>query len=761
MIEDELGTGGMGAVYKATDLRTGAHVAVKVPHSFLARDPVYLERLRREASIAARVRSPRVALVTDFGEHDGMPYLVMEFVPGETLSDQLHREGAMPAHEALGVALEVARALEEAHAEGIVHRDLKPQNIRRTHRGDVKVLDFGIARMEGQRGLTVAGSVVGSPEYLAPERAEGAGDIRSDLYSLGVVLYEMLTGRVPFEGTTAWTIVRRHTTDPLPPLPPGLPPEVYPIVDRCLAKQPEDRYQTPQELTVALQEAIRSIDARTTETREFPGAPASRPARLAPAPPIAPTVVLQRDAAVSTQTPPPASFAADTPTPVVEPAPAAPRKSRTGLMIALGGAAALVIAAIAVFLVMRGGDSEGAGTTAGSRGAAPIAPGDGTSPTVAITSPADGANAASPVLVEVTATGVVLKPPAAEDPAARHLHYFVDTDPAAVVGPGQPIPTGVQNIVHTPATNQQIDLAPGKHTVWVVLTDNNHIPLGSDFPKVTFNVTGAGAPGRSADQAPVVYQSLIDGKWRLFVMDGKSGNAQRLSNGAWNDVEAAWSPDGSRIVFVSNRDGAFHLYMMSADGSGAQQFTSGEAQERAPAWSPDGARIAFSSNRSGRDEVYVMSASGGEARQVTRGGGSQPTWSADGRQLAFVREAGGTTHIFVGNADGSGEARQLTTANQRHIDPSWSPDGRRIAFVAFKDNRWNVYVMNANGSDIRQVTREELDRNPAWSPDSKTLIFASGRDGQQQIFRIQLDGGQPQRLTEGLAHSILPSWPRK
>src|SRR5581483_9637514 len=121
-------------------------------------------------------------------------------------------------------------------------------------------------------GLTVAGSVVGSPEYLAPERAEGAGDIRSDIYSLGVVLYEMLTGRVPFEGTTAWTIVRRHTTDPLPPLPPGLPPEVYPIVDRCLAKLPEERYQTPHDLTLALQDAIRAIDARTTPTREFPSA---------------------------------------------------------------------------------------------------------------------------------------------------------------------------------------------------------------------------------------------------------------------------------------------------------------------------------------------------------------------------------------------------------------------------------------------------------------------------------------------------------
>lgn len=761
VIEHELGTGGMGAVYQATDLRTGAAVAVKVPHAFLARDPVYLERLRREAQIAARVRSPRVAMVTDFGEHEGTPYLVMEFVPGETLSDQLQREGAMPAIEALHVALEVARALEEAHANGIIHRDLKPQNIRRTHRGDVKVLDFGIARLEGQRGLTVAGSVVGSPEYLAPERAEGAGDIRSDIYSLGVVLYEMLTGRVPYEGTTAWSIVRRHASEPLPPLPPGLPPEVYPIVDRLLAKRPEDRFQTPQEATTALQDAIRAIDARATGSREIARGVTPPHAMSAP-PPLAPTVVLTPGTLPSADTPlPTVTSVAPAPAPAAEPAAPATRPRR-GMLLLAGGLAALVIGVVAFFVVRGSGDGAG-GTTAGvPRTIASVAmPSDGSGPMVQITAPAEGANTASPVLIEVTVGGAVLKPPAAEDPAARHLHYFVDTDPAAVLGPGQPIPTGVQNIIHTPATNQQLDLSPGKHTVWVVITDNNHIPLPGEHPKVTFTVTGRGAPGRSADQAPIVYQTLIDGKWRLFVMDGKGSNAQRLSNGSWNDIEAAWSPDGSRIVFSSDRSGRFHLYVVSADGSGIQQLTSGEAHARAPEWSPDGTSIAFSSNRGGRDEIYVIPAAGGEPRQITRGGGSQPTWSADGRQIAFVREAGGVTHIFVTNADGSGEPRQLTTVNQRHIDPAWSPDGRRIAFVASRDGRWNIYVMNADGSNVRQVTREAYDRNPAWSPDSKTLVFSSGRDEQQQIFRITLDGGQPERLTEGLAHTILPSWPRK
>jgi serine/threonine-protein kinase len=758
VIEDELGAGGMGAVYKATDLRTGASVAVKVPHPYLARDPVYLERLSREARIAASIRSPRVALVTDFGDHDGTPYLVMEYVPGETISDQLAREGAMPPHDALFVAVEVARALEEAHAGGIIHRDLKPQNIRRSHRGDIKVLDFGIARLEGQRSLTVAGSLIGSPEYLAPERAEGAGDIRSDIYSLGIVLYEMLTGRVPFQGNTAWTVLRQHTSEPLPPLPPGLPPEVYPIVDRCLAKNPDERYQTPHELTAVLQEALRALDQRG-DTREA-ATPAVRAVAGAEVQAVlAPTVVFP--GGIPPELPPTPAPPPSVPAPPVAEAPAPPPRRLPAWIFAAGGVTALAVVAVVVLAVMRGGSGTGSAATSAAPIATIAAAGDGASPTVAVSVPAEGANVTSPVQLEVLVSGAVLKPPAAEDPTARHLHYFVDADPAAVLGPGQPIPTGVQNIVHTPATNQRLDLPPGKHTVWVVITDNNHIPLPGAPPKVSFNVTGAGTTARSGEQAPLVYQSLVDGKWRLFIMDGRGGAAQRLSNGAWDDIEAAWSPDGTRIAFVSNRDGRFHLYVMSADGSGVQQLTTGDAQERSPAWSPDGTRIAFSSNRGGGDQIYVLPAGGGDARPVTRGGGFKPTWSADGRQLAFAREQGGVTHIFVGNADGTGEPKQLTSANQRHIDPAWSPDGRQIAFVAFRDNRWNVYVMNADGGNVRQVTREELDRNPAWSPDGKQIVFASGRDGQQQIFALPLQGGQLRRLTEGLAHNILPSWPLK
>lgn len=759
LLKDELGAGGMGTVYRAVDLRTGAEVAVKVPHPFLTRDQAYLDRLRREAQIAAALHSPRIALVTDFAEHEGTPYLVMEFVPGDRLSDMLLRVGSLPVGDALHIALEVARALDAAHQKGITHRDLKPQNIH-VDGGDVKVLDFGIARIEGQGGLTGTGTIVGSPEYLAPERAEGFGDIRSDIYALGVVLYQMLTGRVPFDGGTPWTIIRRHATEPPPPLPNGLPHLLYPIVERCLAKRPEERFQTPRELVLALQDALRVVEQQQTGSVRLRGSGVTPP----PISMSEPTVLLPVAQAQPGHAPPPAA-----PPPPTEQVGTPPSKPRRGppIWLLAAGAAAVIVVALAVVFIIRGD-----GGTGGSQVAVccpPQTPNPlptetsaqtGGLPTLTIAFPAEGAEIPQPARIEVLVGGVALKPPTAADPAARHLHYFLDTDPAAVLGPGQPIPTGVEYIIHTPEREQTLNLPPGKHTIWVVMTDNNHIPLTPPVQaKVSFTVTGT--PPRSADQAPIVYQSLQDNRWHIFRSEGDGRDTRALTAGAANDIEPAWSPDGKRIVFVSNRDGRFHLFVMNEDGSGVQQLTRGEFNDRNPAWSPDGTQIAFISDREGgRDQLYLMPAAGGDARKLNSGlDAGRPSWSPDGKRLAFYRVQGDVTHIFVLDVP-SGEPKQITKENQRHIDPAWSPDGRRIAYSASRGNRWDIYIMNADGSDPRQITNQDVNRHPAWSPDGRALVFASGREGQQQIFVLPLDG-QTRRITEGLTHKLYPSWPRR
>ncbi len=263
LIGRELGTGGMGAVYQATDLRTGGQVAVKIPHPWLAIDAEYTARMNREAQIAASLTSPRVVKVMDFDWHEGRPFLVMEYVPGPTLADVISEQGSLDWKAAARISLEVARGLDTAHRGGIVHRDLKPQNIKIDEDGDVKVLDFGIARAENLPSVTAASVVVGTPQYLAPERLGGpfgdeleaslsSGDGRSDIYALGVIMYEMVMGRPPFSGVTHWAVIRGHLNEPPPPMPDSVPLEFQAIVLRCLEKRPDQRFQTAGQVIGAL-----------------------------------------------------------------------------------------------------------------------------------------------------------------------------------------------------------------------------------------------------------------------------------------------------------------------------------------------------------------------------------------------------------------------------------------------------------------------------------------------------------------------------
>jgi len=306
-VADEIGIGGMGNVYRAMDLRTGAVVAVKIPHAFLARNPEYVERLRREAQIAASLNSPRIVRVLDLDMHEDLPYLVMEFVPGDTLADLLRSRGRFGLEDTLTLGVEVARALDAAHAQGIVHRDLKPQNIKFVD-GEVKVLDFGIAKAEGFGGITSLSIFMGTPEYCAPERGDGLGDIRSDIYSLGVMLFEMHEGFLPFQGLTPIAVMRKHEHEPPPPLSGDVPEAVQSVVSHCLAKRPEDRYQTPHALVRDLLSVMRLLpdSAGRPTPRGSPLVAPARPTvlpggdvRVAP-PQTAATIALPRGGASQT-----------------------------------------------------------------------------------------------------------------------------------------------------------------------------------------------------------------------------------------------------------------------------------------------------------------------------------------------------------------------------------------------------------------------------------------------------------------------------
>ena len=224
-IEEEIGRGGMSNVYRAFDTTLERDVAVKVMHRDVARDGDHLERFRREARAIAKLSSPHVVGVIDAGEEDdGTPFIVLEYVEGETLKDRIRRMGRLPVTEAVAYAIEIARGLQAAHERDIVHRDVKPQNVLLDEHGVARVTDFGIARSLRDEGLTADGRVLGTTDYVSPEQALGHQVTpQSDIYSLGVVLYEMLTGDVPFHGETQVSVAMHHVRDELPGRP-GRPP---------------------------------------------------------------------------------------------------------------------------------------------------------------------------------------------------------------------------------------------------------------------------------------------------------------------------------------------------------------------------------------------------------------------------------------------------------------------------------------------------------------------------------------------------------
>ncbi|HEX2030947.1 MAG TPA: protein kinase [Actinomycetota bacterium] len=281
-LEEPVGRGGMAEVFKATDRTLGRTVAVKILAVRFASDPRFVSRFRREAQAAAALNHPNVVSVFDTGSDGDDHYIVMEYVEGETLADLLAREGSLPADRAAAIAGAVAAALGAAHDKGLVHRDVKPANVMLTGAGEVKVMDFGIARAAAHDTLTQTGMVMGTASYLSPEQAQGHPvDPRSDVYSLGCVLYEMLTGRPPFTGDSAVSIAYKHVREhPLPVsrLSPDVPEDLAGVTMRALSKDVDRRFASGREMHEALAGAAGAAALAATEPMAAGGDTAVLPA---------------------------------------------------------------------------------------------------------------------------------------------------------------------------------------------------------------------------------------------------------------------------------------------------------------------------------------------------------------------------------------------------------------------------------------------------------------------------------------------------
>ncbi|HEV2238091.1 MAG TPA: FHA domain-containing serine/threonine-protein kinase [Ktedonobacterales bacterium] len=269
---DERGNGSMATVYLGRDLETNRVYAVKLLSRQAAAEHELVERFQREFELLSRLAGPHVVSPVDFGDEKGTMFIVMDYVDGHTLKPAVQTGGPVPQARAIDVIQQAASGVASAAEKGIVHRDVKPQNLLLSADGVVKLTDFGLARSHESKDITVTGFFVGTPFYVAPEQVENSRrvDVRADLYSLACVFFEVLTGRVPYEGERAWDVVMLHLKAPLPSvraLRPELPVEYDNFMQRALAKKPEDRYQTPAEFTQAL-DALHALELGAEGARE-------------------------------------------------------------------------------------------------------------------------------------------------------------------------------------------------------------------------------------------------------------------------------------------------------------------------------------------------------------------------------------------------------------------------------------------------------------------------------------------------------------
>jgi Tol biopolymer transport system component/tRNA A-37 threonylcarbamoyl transferase component Bud32 len=801
-IESKLGEGGMGVVWKARDLDLERVVALKVLMAEKLEDPDRRRRFVQEAKAASALNHPNIITIYDIkrtgSEEHASDFIAMEFVNGTALDQLIPRKG-LRLKEALKYGIQIADALAAAHSAGIVHRDLKPGNVMVNENGLIKVLDFGLAKLTEHRASsefaptetlaeapkTDQGLIVGTVCYMSPEQAEGKNlDARSDIFSFGSLLYEMLTGKRAFRGdsnmSTLAAILNREP-EPIDQIAPEIPPEVSRIVQRCLRKDPSRRTQSMADVKLALED-IREESASGAEA-----ALATRPAEHWKKRASAAILLIAAGGAgiwfLRDKLAPPASLQTVllTAYPGYE---LSPSISPDGKQVAFSWDGekqdnfdiyVKLIGSGRPLRLTSDTAQDWAPSWSPDGGSLAFLRRDGSKVKV-MRIPALGGTERE--IAEVFAPDVTIafsNVSTAWTPDGRWVlaSASVSTGTAAALNLFS-VDSDEKRQLTRPPTNDFGDgypsFSPDGRTLAFLrysaqfTADVYVLPITPDLrangePRrlTSDNVTIYGLAW-TADGAAIVFSSERGGTRGLWQVDISGSASRRLSVGQ-NGVVPAISARGNRLVYSEaiNDDNIWRVNLRDRSEPPVQLLASTRVDYN-PSYSPDGSRIAFESGRSGNGEVWVSDADGTNPVQlVDMGRSGSPRWSPDGRRIAFDSSLGGSWQIYSVNARG-GRPERMTNSAASDVRPSWSRDGKWIYFGSNRSGVWQVWKMPARGGPAEQVTRDG-GHTAFESPDGKTIYYTKNDSNPCALWKVPVEGGEESQILPAitcLAFAVSP-----
>jgi serine/threonine protein kinase/Tol biopolymer transport system component len=776
--------GGMGEVYLAEDKRLGRKVALKLLPSSLTKNDDRLRRFEQEARAASALNHPNIITIFEIREAGSSHVIATEFVEGETLRTRLSRS-ALSISEALDVAIQVADALSAAHKAGIIHRDIKPENIMLRPDGYVKVLDFGLAKLSEQASPAVAaeaptiqvrtgsGIVIGTAGYMSPEQARGLGvDNRSDIFSLGAVIYEMLARRKPFEGDTpSDTLAAILKTDPAPlsRVLPGLPPELTRIVAKCLKKDREERYQVVKDLWLDLKALRQELEFQQKAGGEIPAsvsALAGQPTAV-----FSETRPTVERSGIST---------------ITESLSMEIKRHKFGAAVFVV-LIALVLAAsgfgVYKFLNRDMGNVHfwdinlALLTNSGNAIDATISP-DGKYIVYVLS---DRSQQSVWIRQVSAANDKLIVQPASVgffgltfSPDGNDLYYVIKANLDA--GTLYRIPTlGGIPVKLLEKIDGPVSFSPdGKQFVFV----RGNYPKPGTSALIVANIDGTGEHQLSVKNYPDRFAPIFftgpswspDGKTiaasvataggasKLVGFSVADGQEQNLSRQTWSyTARVEWLRDMSGLLVVAGENpAAAQMWLVNYPGGTARRVTNDLSTYRAIGLTQDGKKFTTVQAQGLVNLWIVPAADTSKAARLPTGNvsfyssaGNNVSWTPEGR-IVFVSNEGGNPNIWITKPDGS-ERKQLTANDAANFSPIVTPDGRYIVFAVWRGDKRTLWRMNLDGSNPVQLTSGIIDSFPSITPDSRWILYSAPSGPKPTLWKVSIDGGTPTQILDHVA----------